>query len=354
MGVSPVSNQRPQQTQTTQQTAPTTPPAPLGATPVGQQNASQGTGGTGDTFAANGQQAPQYQNGQAIGSTSNGQNVVAGSPDMGDFYCEHAFFSSNEFANQPGSSVAKDGNGQPLVTFIHHPGELDQPDSPNRQQGAQQVIGATLRGYVDSARGQVPGNEPIRALVTGYGVFRGVNNNPTQDFVTHPQNLDAAMSQGFGSQLARNADGSVKREAQPSVDGQPVYRYTLNNPDGTTRNVDVALALLPVSDAAINGGPQSLQRLEQDFKPNAIINNGVNPSGTNWQMETHADDGGMRRTGVLAYTDGDSSHTRQFEYQNASGANAFKAGTEAANRDRAAAGSVPVSQMPVPRQISAQ
>ncbi|HEY8209541.1 MAG TPA: hypothetical protein VIG99_18770 [Myxococcaceae bacterium] len=318
-----------------------------------RQQGTGGTGGSSDTFAANGQPAPQYQDRQALGSTANGQNVVAGR-EAGDFYCEHALFSSNEFANQPGSSVARDGRGDALVTFIHHPGNLDQPNSPNRQAGAQEVVGSTLRGYVDAARGQVPGNEPIKVLVTGYGVFQGVKNNPTQDFVTHPQNLDAAMTRGFGSQLVKNADGAPNRQQLDSVNGQPVYRYQLQNQDGTTRNVDVALALLPVNDNAINGGPQSLQRLEQDFRPNAVINQGVNPSGTAWQMETRADDGGMRRLGTLSYTEGDQSRTREFEYENPSGANAFKAGQEAIERDRTAAGSVPVSQMPVARQISPQ
>jgi hypothetical protein len=349
---SPVSNQRPPQPppQTTEASA------PAGASRVGtpyRQAGTGGTGGTTDTFAANGQPAPQYQDRQALGRTGNGQNVVAGR-DPGDFYCEHAFFSSNEFAHQQGSSVARDGRGDPLVTFIHHPGNLDQPNSPTRQAGAQEVVGATLRGYVDAAKGQVPGNEPIKVLVTGYGEFQGVKNNPTQDFVTHPQNLDASMSRGFGSQLVRNADGTPNRQQLEPVNGQPVYRYQLQNQDGTTRNVDVALALLPVSDEAINGGPQSVQRLEHDFRPNAVINNGVNPNGTAWQMETHADDGGMRRTGVMSYDDGDSTRVRQYEYQNPSGANAFKAGEAAMTQDRTSAGSVPVSQLPVQRQISAQ
>jgi hypothetical protein len=131
-----------------------------------------------------------------------------------------------------------------------------------------------------------------------------------------------------------------------------VYRYTLQDKDGKTRNVDVALALLPVSDEAINGGPQSLQRLESDFRPNAVINQGVNPSGTAWQMETRADDGGMRRTGNMSFTEGDQSRTKEWEYENASGANAFKAGQEAIQNDHTAAGAVPVSQLPVQRQIS--
>src|SRR5262245_20393072 len=205
-----VTNQRPPQPQ--QQTQ--TPPPPAGASRVGTPYRDAGTGGTGgtsDTFAANGQPAPQYLDRQALGQTTNGQNVVAGR-DPGDFYCEHAFFSSNEFAHQPNSSVARDGHGDPLVTFIHHPGNLDDPKSLDRQAGAHDVVGATLRGYVDAARGQVPGNEPTRVLVTGYGEFRGVKNNPTENFVRNPQNLDAAMDRGFGSQLARNDNGTPRRE----------------------------------------------------------------------------------------------------------------------------------------------
>jgi hypothetical protein len=170
--------------------------------------------------------------------------------------------------------------------------------------------------------------------------------------VQHPKNLDAAMNHGFGQQLARNDDGTPRRQQLDSVNGQPVYRYQLQNQDGTTRNVDVALALLPVSDRAIDGGPQSLQRLEQDFRPNAVINQGINPTGNAWQMETHADDGGMRRTGVMSYTEGGKSRVNGYEYENASGANAFKAGQQAIENDRNAAGAVPLSQMPVTREIS--
>src|SRR5262245_61546708 len=114
---SPVSNQRPPQPPP--QTQVTDASAPAGASRVGTPYRSAGTGGAGgttDTFAANGQPAPQYQDRQALGRTANGQNVTAGR-DPGDFYCEHAFFSSNEFANQPSSSVARDGRGDALVTF---------------------------------------------------------------------------------------------------------------------------------------------------------------------------------------------------------------------------------------------
>jgi len=350
MPTTPVSNQR------TQPQPTNTPPPPAGATRVAPSNQAEGgprTSGTDDTFAANGQQPPQYQEGQQLGQIASGVPVTAGR-EAKDFYCEHAFFISNEFSHQPNSSVARDGNGDPLVTFIHHPGKLDQPNSPDRQAGAQEVVGATLRGYVDSARGQVPGNEPIKVLLSGYGVFGKVKNNPTQDFVKNPGNLDAAMSQGFPANLVRNADGTPKREELKAVDGQPVYRYTVLDQDGKNpRNVDVMSALLPVSDKAIDGGSKSLQKLEQDFRPNAVINMGVSPGGNTWTMETRADDGGMRRTGNMKFTDGDSSRERQWEYENPSGANAVKAGQEAIQRDRTAAGAVSVSQLGVPRQISA-
>src|SRR5262245_58971891 len=158
MSTTPVSSQRPQPQQTT------TPPPPAGATRVQPSNQTQGgprTAGTDDTFAANGQRPPQYQEGQQLGQVSSGTPVTAGR-EAKDFYCEHAFFISNEFSHQPNSSVARDGNGDPLATFIDHPGMLDEENSPNRQAGAREVVGATLRGYVDSARGQVPGNEPIK------------------------------------------------------------------------------------------------------------------------------------------------------------------------------------------------
>ena len=60
----------------------------------------------------------------------------------------------------------------------------------------------------------------------------------------------------------------------------------------------------------------------------------------------------MRRTGNLEFTDGRKTHTGEWEYENASGANAFKSGAEAIQRDQTAAGATPVSQLPVRRQIS--
>ena len=145
------------------------------------------------------------------------------------------------------------------------------------------------------------------------------------------------MDRGFGQSLVRNADGTPQRTTT-TVDGQPVHRYTIQEQGGQTRNVDVMAALLPVNDTAINGGQGSLQQLENNVRPNAVINQGVRPGGRSFDFETRADDGGMQRTGNLQFTDGSGTHTPQWEYENASGANAYKAGLQAAQTDATAAG----------------
>ncbi|HVE87264.1 MAG TPA: hypothetical protein VND93_30620 [Myxococcales bacterium] len=350
MATTPVNGQRP----TTPPPSTDTVPAPIGATRLAPPNQAQGQGtsGTGDTYQASGLRPPQYQEGQQIGQTAGGVPVRT-SREAGDYYCEHALFISNEEAHQPNSSIVKDGNGDPAVTFLHYPGKLDQPGSADRQAGAQQVVGSALRGYVDAARGQVPANDSIKVLLTGYGAFGGAADNPTQNFVTHPGNLDAAMDKGFGSQLVRNTDGTPKREDLAQQNGQPVYRYQIQDKDGNVRNVDVMSALLKVDDSAIDGGGASLQKLEQEFRPNAVINQGVRPGGRSFDFETRADDGGMRRTGNLQFTEGNQARTREYEYENPSGANAFRAGQQAIEQDRTAAGSKPVSQIqPGARTIS--
>ena len=173
---SPVSNQRPPQPppQVTETSA------PAGASRVGTPPRTAGAGGTSDTFAANGQPAPQYQDRQALGRTANGQNVVAGR-EAGDFYCEHALFSSNEFANQAGSSVARDGSASTrskTVTATPSPSSdfsagsaspsLRSPGSVTNSTRAPSRLPATC-----PKRFAAPGSNTIEAVVLKVKGFIG-------------------------------------------------------------------------------------------------------------------------------------------------------------------------------------
>jgi pyrrolidone-carboxylate peptidase len=312
--------------------------------PSGGNSASGGTGGATDTFQANGREPPRYAQGQQLGQAGN--TPVRTSREAGDYYCEHAFFITNEAANKPGSSILRDANGQAMSTFLHYPGAKDQPNASAdvRHAETRQVVGTAIRGYVDQAAGQVGANQPINVMLTGYGTFGGAANNPTESFVSDPRNVDAAMVHGFGDALKRGDDGQPLR-TQTEVNGQPVYRYTITDAQGRERNVDVMAARLTVDDNAINGGSTSLQSHIDAFQPNAVINMGVRPGGRSYDFETRADDGGMRRTEAGTYTDGSGSHRPQWEYENASGASAFERGAAAIEQDRTSAGSTRVASL---------
>ena len=86
--------------------------------------------------------------------------------------------------------VLKNAAGERLVGFLHVPRDAATDvaapvtDQATRHAGTREVIGAALRGYVDEAHRA--GTEPTRILLTGYGTWGGVLNNPTGDFGADP------------------------------------------------------------------------------------------------------------------------------------------------------------------------
>src|SRR5690606_9265333 len=111
--------------------------------------------------------------------------------DPGDFYCEHAFFVAQKTAQDSSSSVLTNARGEKLVGFLHVPPDDHTYRAPDasldqgqRQEAMREVIGAGLRGYFEDAAERTSGD--VRLLLTGYGKFQSVQNNPTGDFVSHP------------------------------------------------------------------------------------------------------------------------------------------------------------------------
>src|SRR4029077_13594948 len=97
-------------------------------------------------------------------------------------------------------------HNEPLTGFLHNPSDsftYDASTTPvqsERHAERAQVVGATIRGYFEQARDQI-GDKPFKMLLTGYGPWGSVVNNPTGDFVAHKENVDAAMKAAFGSAL---------------------------------------------------------------------------------------------------------------------------------------------------------
>lgn len=222
-----------------------------------------------------------------------GNARVVHGDDPGDFYCEHAFFTSQQAAELATSSVVRNAKGERLVGFLHVPRDAatDHPtpvtDQAGRHKGTRDVVGAALRGMVEDAAGAA-GKGPVRVLLTGYLQWGSVQNNPTGDFVSHQENLDAAMANGFGKALLTPVGTRVGGDADHDV-----VRYRVRDPlSGRKREVLIEVRRLPVSDDAIDGGPQSLQTAIAKFGPHAVINMGVH-GGADFIAEHHADDGGI-------------------------------------------------------------
>ena len=232
---------------------------------------------------------------EVLATTVGGVTVNHGT-DPGDFYCEHMFFSAQTESLRPGTSIVGNAEGERLVGFLHVPrdnwseGAGGPYTQEQRHAGTREVIGDALRGYFDAAAAQV-GAGPVRILLTGYGPFDSMTDNPTGDFVTHPENLDAAMRQAFGDNLVTPQG---KRTAGEGDDA--TYEYQVRDPvSGRERSVVIEAVRMPVTDEAIDGtSSRSVQQTIERFKPNAVISMGVNPGGSTYLAEHHADDGGIR------------------------------------------------------------
>src|SRR5262249_44362178 len=130
--------------------------------------------------------------------------VVEDEPDPGNFYCEHMFWSTQVEAAHADSSVLENDHGETLTGFLHVPSDAltDSPPPPEpadpaaqaeRHASTRHVVGAAIRGWFDEIGGKVDADTPISILLTGYGPFLDILNNPTGDFVVHQSNLDAAV-----------------------------------------------------------------------------------------------------------------------------------------------------------------
>jgi hypothetical protein len=224
------------------------------------------------------------------------QATVEHGTDPGDYYCEHVFFNAQATAAKT-PSVAKNAEGEKLVGFLHCPpdawtetkgGKYAQAD---RHAGTREVVGAALKGYFEDAAPSVK-TDPVKILLTGFGPFMSIEDNPTGDFVTHPENIDAALAQSFGKDLLTPKGKPVKL-----ADGAQGLVYQVRDAvTGKTRTLEVATDKLAVADATLDPrNPRSIERAIADVKPNAVLSMGVAGPGS-YLAEHHADDGGMRPT----------------------------------------------------------
>lgn len=225
---------------------------------------------------------------------------IPGSPvehgtDPGNFYCEHAFFTLQRFATEVG--IKKNAHGEPLCGFLHVPNDADCGASPTatidpakRYAAHRKVVGAAVQGWFQALKASA--HDPIKILITGYGPFQSITNNPAAGFVSHRDNLDAAMKAAFGTALI----GKKGKLLSDRVGGSPAdtmaLRYRVND-QGRVREIVIVAEQLKVADVALdNGDPGSLVGALKAVKPDAALALGVH-GGPTFLAEHHADDGGL-------------------------------------------------------------
>lgn len=241
------------------------------------------------------------------GVMTKGEVKVELGTDPGDFYCEHMFFSAQIAAALPGATVCTNKAGEKLVGFLHLPsdahtsGELAVESQDARHEKTRQVVGAALRGYYEAARA-ASGSGPVRLLLTGYDTFGWVKNNPTGDFVTHPENLDAAMKLAFGPALLSVAEGETHGALSER-------RYTVQQ-GKHPREIVLSAIRFPVADPAINPqDPGSIFGIMKAVGPHAVLSMGVAGDGP-YRAEFRADSGGLDRKEGAAHVDGEGDRVR--------------------------------------------
>jgi pyrrolidone-carboxylate peptidase len=260
-----------------------------------------------------------------------GQHTVELGTDPGNFYCEHMFFSTQEKAAEPGCSILADAQGERFCGFLHFPRDpettLDPSTPPARSQAerhaeTREIVARAIRGWSEAIAPQI-GQEPLRILLTGYGAFMDVRNNPTGDFVSHQENLDAAMARAFGTRL-KTPQGVL----QPADDqGAPTYLYRLDAGSGREQLAYISAIEFPVADAAIDPhSPHPVQGVIDHVKPHAVLSMGV--ADDRYLTEYRADAGGLSRADGGAHHD-DSMPDKLRLYDNYSLTRGFLAGTKA-------------------------
>ena len=190
---------------------------------------------------------------------------VVESDDPGGFYCEHCFYVAQRAAADVDSVVVD--RGAPLVGFLHVAKDDASAsadvvgDQAARHTDTIAVIAAVLQEWLPLVENQarLDNHEPMSVLLSGYGEWGTVKNNPTGDLVRHAENLDAIA-------------------------------------DAVVGGVFIRPLVLAVDDTAIDGGAASIQAAIIRHRPHVVISLGMHSTGADHFAEHHASDRGLVET----------------------------------------------------------
>lgn len=208
----------------------------------------------------------------------------------GAYYCAHVLWVCSQWARDPESPVERDGEGDPLVGFLHVPADPETTGDgtrPRRERHARtvRVLACALRGVLDELDALDPRHPDRRVLLTGFGPFAAVVDNPTGDLVTDDETVAAALALALGAPPI----------LLPSLDAGP--RPLRLHRAGRAR---VGRLLLDVDDGSLDHRqdgslPWALAALE----PHAVIAMGVHRASSIYRVELEPTTAGLRLDGAV-------------------------------------------------------
>lgn len=226
---------------------------------------------------------------------------VRESDDAGRFYCAHALFSGHLAAERGLAPILSDDEEEPLVGFLHVPPDqrtvdLEAPLESDRHQDTAVVVAAALAGFAAPLLRR-EARDTVRVVVTGFGAFRDVKDNPTGAFVRSRAALERSLALAFGdvSSTVHEEDGALRARLCW---------------DGAKRELVVVAVELPVDDRCLAfRGEGSLHALLEDEGAHAWLGLGVCRSPY-FRAETLPHDGGLELTSEGARHDGVTAPSR--------------------------------------------
>lgn len=212
---------------------------------------------------------------------------VTTSTNAGSYYCAHAFFMLARWAER-----TPEARG---VGFLHVPADPettgDGRPQARRHDATHAVVAAALRGLLDHE-----GADELRVLLTGYGPFQGVVDNPTGAFVGAAPELQRALLRATGQ--APSALPPL-RDAGHTL---PLWR---------SGRLVLAALVLEVSDRSLDAdAPGSLPWALASFAPHYALSMGVHRKSDAFRVEllptnaglTHDERSARHAPGVPATT----------------------------------------------------
>lgn len=180
------------------------------------------------------------------------------SRNAGNYYCAHAFYVLARWCErEPGALGAG---------FLHVPPDAETSGEgsagPDRHERLGTVVAAALRGLLEEHSGP-----RLRVLLTGYGAFQGVLDNPTGAFVAAKEAVARTLERAAGARAESETDGS----------GIVVWR---------AGRLELGTLLLDVSDAALDPTrPGSLPWALVTFAPHVALSMGVHRTSDVFRVE---------------------------------------------------------------------